>query len=129
MTIERRLNSRYETQSLVHVDVYTAKYNDALGTGVGRILNASRSGFLLETNFKIDSESLVQLRVVLNSEIIKFRTLAVRDFTAENGLFCTGLSVENENIPSLRLLSEYLKTRNLTKDSPELEDHLRDLPA
>ncbi|MBU1182325.1 MAG: hypothetical protein KKE00_12465 [Proteobacteria bacterium] len=72
MTSENRKHQRMASLNLLHVGVY--KDDDLIKQGVGRTLNISDSGILLEIHFPIDTDNVVvQVAIGLKEDLFEIK--------------------------------------------------------
>jgi c-di-GMP-binding flagellar brake protein YcgR len=86
---EKRKNSRINSLNLSYIclDENDVKFKQ----GMGRTLNISESGILLETNFPIDPEYKVLLTIGLENDLIDMKGEVIHCKSVKNGKFETGI--------------------------------------
>ncbi len=90
MASENRKHQRMESLNLLHVEVY--KEENVIKQGVGRTLNISESGILLEIHFPIDTDNVVvQVAIGLKEDLLEIKGKSVRCIQAENGKYQIGI--------------------------------------
>lgn len=90
MTSENRKHERMASLNLLHVGVY--KDDDLIKQGVGRTLNISESGILLEIHFPIDTDNVVvQVAIGLKEDLLEIKGKSVRCLQVENGKYQIGI--------------------------------------
>lgn len=90
MTSENRKHQRMASLNLLHVEVY--KDDDLIKQGVGRTLNISESGILLEIHFPIDTDNVVfQLTIGLKEDLLEIKGKSVRYIQAGGGKYQIGI--------------------------------------
>ena len=77
--------------------------------GMGRTLNISESGILLETHFPIESEYLVLMSIALKEDIVELKGKPIHDRALETGEFEVGLELIDPDPNSIRLLENFIR--------------------
>jgi hypothetical protein len=107
-TQEKRKHARVSSLNLSYVCL--DEKDKIVKQGMGRTLNVSESGILLETHFPIDNKHIVTLTLGLEEELvdIKGRPVHTRlNLTKKPGVLLKNLSMPSEN--------KAQKTNNLIK--------------
>ncbi len=109
MTSENRKHQRMASLNLLHVGVY--KYDDLIKQGVGRTLNISESGILLEIHFPIDTDNVVvQVTIGLKEDLLEIKGKSVRCLQAENGKYQIGILFDKiTNETTDKILRKYIE--------------------
>ena len=89
-TKDRRKHVRVETNNLVSYDSIDSD-DKILFNSMGRAVNVSRSGMLLETAHLIEGEYVSISTVDLNNNLIKLKGLLIYCRRADSGLFQSGI--------------------------------------
>lgn len=109
MTSENRKHQRMASLNLLHVEIY--KDDELIKQGVGRTLNISESGILLEIHFPIDTDKVVvQVTIGLKEDLLEIKGKSVRCLQAENGKYQIGIlfnKIENETTD--KILKKYIE--------------------
>jgi c-di-GMP-binding flagellar brake protein YcgR len=84
--------------------------NEIIKQAIGRTLNVSESGILLETHFSIDSKQIVSLTLALEDELINMKGEVVYSRPGEENLFETGVKFLEIDEASQQVLKKYIKT-------------------
>ena len=87
---DRRKHVRVETNNLVSYDSIDED-NKILFNSMGRAVNVSRSGMLLETARFIDAEYVAISTVDLNNNLIKLKGQLIYCRKADSGLYQSGI--------------------------------------
>lgn len=108
---ERRHFSRIDSLNLVHVTCHdhTGK---ALKQGIGRTINVSEEGILLETHFEIDPDERPALSIGLEEELVDIQTRVIHLHLEEKNKFLTGLSFAELDEKTLTVLKKFIKLFN-----------------
>jgi hypothetical protein len=77
--------------------------------GMGRTLDVSENGILLETHAPLDSQWGVSLTIGLGEELIDIHGKVVRSKKNAAGKFECGIEFTEKNERALRILDEYTK--------------------
>ncbi len=107
MTSEnQRKNHRIPSLNLSYVCL--DENNNIVKQGMGRTLNISESGILLETNFPIESEYLVILTIALEEDLLEIKGKPIHDRSNETGKFEVGIEFLEPDHDSIRLLEKFI---------------------
>ena len=87
---DKRKHARYDTLNLFHIRVMDGE--TVVHEGMGRTLNVSESGILLETNFSMDADAGVELSVGFEEAILEIRGKAVHCKPGSESNWETGVS-------------------------------------
>ncbi|MDM8552015.1 PilZ domain-containing protein [Desulfobacterales bacterium HSG2] len=88
-TIEKRRHSRIDSLNLSYVCVN--EKGKFVNQGMGRTLNVSESGILLETHFCIEPEQLLALTIALEDELVDIRGKVAHCRETGDAKFKTGI--------------------------------------
>lgn len=106
MSEEQRKNPRYDSLNLSYV------CEDAQGVvlyeGMGRTLNISENGILLETTSENSLDNTLTLEIALKDDLINLRGRVIRCHQAENGLYQTGVEFTELDETDLELLKQFI---------------------
>ncbi len=89
MTTEKRKHPRINALNLSHVAVRDKP--DESRQAIGRTLNVSESGILLETHFPIQSDQTVSLTIGIEDELIEMQGQVIHLLNGETGRFEMGV--------------------------------------
>jgi len=84
--------------------------NEIIKQTIGRTLNVSESGILLETHFPIDSKQIVALSLALEDELIDMQGEVVYSRPGEEDMFETGVKFLEMTEASHQVLQRYINT-------------------
>ena len=88
---DRRKKSR--TNSLNLLSYYCVNENDEIVMqGVGRTLNISEDGILLETHEPVDPKHAVSLFIAIEENLVDVKGKVTHSFTNDSGKFNTGIA-------------------------------------
>jgi hypothetical protein len=82
--------------------------NNIVKQGMGRTLNISKSGILLETHFPIESEYLVLMTIALEEDLLEIKGKPIHSRSIETGEFEVGIEFLEPNQDSIRLLKNFI---------------------
>jgi len=105
--IEKRKHLRINSLNLSYV--CTDENSVIVNEGMGRTLNVSESGILLETNFYIDLKQNISLTVAFENELVDIRGKVVHCRVNSDGKCETGIQFLRTDNKSLNLLKEFIK--------------------
>lgn len=107
MTEEKRKHIRINSLNLSHVSL--DNIDEPTKQSMGRTLNVSESGILLETHFPIPSGQSVSLTVGIEEELVDIRGKVVHLLDGESGKFEMGIEFTDIDEEVLRILKKYIK--------------------
>ena len=84
--------------------------NNIVKQGMGRTLNLSESGILLETHFPIKLEYLVLLTIALKEDLLEIKGKPIHVQSKETGEFEVGIEFLEPDPDSIRLLESFINT-------------------
>jgi hypothetical protein len=112
---ERRKHQRSDAQSLLY---YICLDEDCenIQQGMGKTLNVSLDGILLETHIAIDPKHMVALTIGLEEQTVDIGGKVAHTAKSENGMFHTGIEFKNLDDESREALETFIaafeKNRN-----------------
>ena len=104
---EKRKHSRIDSLNLSYICLDEDK--QIVKQGMGRTLNVSESGILLETHFAVDLNHTVMLTIGLEEEIIEIRGKPVHSKKNEHGLHEVGIQFQGSNKTVTQTIKKYVK--------------------
>ena len=105
---EHRKHKRiYSTNLLNYVCLDAA--GDACAQGMGRTLNGSESGILLETHAPMDPETTVSLTIGMEEEIIDIKGTSVYSTENDSGSYETGIEFIDIQPAELTVLQKFIQ--------------------
>ncbi len=114
-TDARRNGPRVDSLNLLY---YTCRDEDDNETtqGMGKTLNVSENGILLETHAPIDPKFSVSLTIALGDNLMDFRGNSVRSREREDGLFEHGIEFAEMDDERRLFLKQYMVLLADTED-------------
>ncbi len=106
---EKREADRIDSLNLSYV--LLDEKGRSIHQGMGRTLNISEKGILLETSFPIDPGYIVVLTIGLDNETIDIKSKVSHQRQFENGRYGTGLTFFEMPETVLDALRQFFKTR------------------
>jgi c-di-GMP-binding flagellar brake protein YcgR len=96
-------------QSINLISYVSCDDNDqAIRQGMGRTLNVSKGGILLETYVPVDPHHVVTLTIALEDELMEFKGRIVHSVKREDGSFATGINFIEMNEEKREFLGQYV---------------------
>ncbi|MGD9018200.1 MAG: PilZ domain-containing protein [Desulfobacterales bacterium] len=117
MTEEKRKNIRINSLNLSHVSVEDD--NEPTRQSIGRTLNVSESGILLETHFPIPSDQSIALTIGIEEQLVDIRGIVVHVVEGESGRFEMGIEFVDIDDDSLAALRAFIRAFNELKKQPK----------
>ncbi len=96
--------------------------NNIVKQGMGRTLNLSESGILLETHFPIELEYLVLLTIALKEDLLEIKGKPIHARSIETGEFEVGIEFLEPNQDSIRLLENFINEDEPRNNSADEKD-------
>ena len=116
MTTEnQRKHQRIRSLNLSYVCL--DENNNIVKQGMGRTLNISESGILLETHFPIESQYLVLLTIALEEDLLEFKGKPIHARSIESGEFEVGIEFLEPDPDSIRLLENFINKDDTRRES------------
>jgi c-di-GMP-binding flagellar brake protein YcgR len=106
MSIEKRRHIRIDSENLSHVAVEDG--TGPVGEGIGKTLNISESGILLETHFPVETGQGIDLTLALAEELIDLKGEVVHSRVDEKGVSRTGIRFKEMDAEGLRVLKQFV---------------------
>lgn len=107
-TEDKRKHHRIDSLNLLNFVCIDEEKNHRK-QGMGRTLNVSESGILLETHTKIDPQYSVLLTIGLEDDLVDIKGKVVFSKKGTEGKFESGIEFIEKNETSDLILSEYVK--------------------
>ena len=105
---EHRKHTRIYSTNLLNY-VCLNEEGDAFAQGMGRTLNVSESGILLETHAPLDLDTTVSLTIGMEEDIIDIKGIAVYSQKNEAGSFETGIEFIDIEAAELTVLQKFIE--------------------
>jgi hypothetical protein len=86
--------------------------------GMGRTLNISESGILLETHFPIEPEHVVQLTISLEEDLLDLKGKPVHVRSCDEGKFEVGIQLVELDQHATDLLKKFVSSGGVSNEPP-----------
>ncbi len=108
MDKEKRRQPRVESLNLI---AYVCKDNDGnvSAQGMGRTLNVSEIGVLLETYYPIECKNLLLIDIGFKDELVDLKGKIIHSKTNRQGKHETGIEFVDIDENTLKILHQYIK--------------------
>jgi hypothetical protein len=116
----KRKHQRFQSLNLSYVCL--DENNNIVKQGMGRTLNISESGILLETHFPIEPEYLVLLTIGLEEDLLDIKGKPIHTRSNDEGKFEAGIEFLELDQNSTRLLKNFIKRVELRDESTRAGD-------
>ena len=114
MTSEKRKHMRINALNLSHVAVDDRE--DAVKQAIGRTLNVSETGILLETHFPIESDQNVELTLGFEENLVNLRGKVIHLLNGETGKFEMGIQFTDIDEQGTHIIKDFIeKFRKLNR--------------
>jgi len=107
---EQRKSVRINSLNLSYIGI--DENNVTVKQAMGRTLNVSESGILLETHFPIDAKQIVSLSLALEDDLIDMKGEVVYSRQGEEDKFETGIKFIEVKEASQQILKKYIQAFN-----------------
>src|SRR5210317_2041810 len=87
--------------------------NNIVKEGMGRTLNISESGILLETQFRIELEYLVIMTIALQEDLLEIKGKPIHAKSNKEGKFEVGIEFLEPDQDSIQLLKNFIAKYDL----------------
>jgi c-di-GMP-binding flagellar brake protein YcgR len=84
------------------------EHDQPMMQGMGRTLNVSEGGILLETHVPLDPHRKVRLTIAMEDELVEFKGRIAHSAKREDGGFTTGVEFIEMNDEKRRHLGQYI---------------------
>lgn len=108
---ERRADSRIDSPNLLAFNCCDESQN-VMAQGMGRTVNISEGGLLLETHIPVSPEWHICLTIALEEDLMDFKGEIVHTRKNDRGLFLYGVQFTEMNDKKRRFLKQYLLILN-----------------
>jgi len=106
-TEEKRKHQRFDSLNLSYVCL--DEDQRAIKQGMGRTLNLSESGILLETHFPIEERHAIVLSIGLGDDLVDVRGRRVHVNALEQGLYEIGIEFVDPEETVIRSIRQFLQ--------------------
>jgi len=107
-TQDQRKHDRIDSLNLINYIVLDEN-EEGITQGMGRTLNVSESGILLETHISIDIKSVMLLTVGLKNELVDIKGEVAHSRPGKEGKFEAGIRFLEMDDESNKVLLKYVK--------------------
>jgi hypothetical protein len=109
MTItDKRQHPRIDSLNLISYVCIDETDTDVI-QGMGRTLNVSEGGILLETHIQIDSKHTLSLTIGLEEDLVDIKGEVAHSKPGKDDNFVTGIQFFETDEEALRVLKKYVK--------------------
>jgi hypothetical protein len=105
-TIEKRKHARISSLNLSYVCL--DENNQIVKQGMGRSLNVSESGILLETHFPIDDQHIVSLTIGLKEDLVDIKGRPIHTRKNDAGKYEVGIEFLKSNEKTRKSLRKFI---------------------
>lgn len=109
---EKRKYARVDSIYLLNYVHHDAENSDSLTQGMGRTINVSESGIMLETHIPLGEKDTVDVVVGLKEDMVTIRGKVVFSRATETGRFQSGIEFVSIADDSLKTLKRYIEAFN-----------------
>ena len=117
----RRKGNRIEIENPVSYELFDAK-NMPVGQGMGRIINVSRDGVLIETYEQVDAPYIIFIANGLDDDVYQVRGKVMYTQKTEQGWFQSGIKLletpEKKRRLIVNLIRYHTYQKNIQHDGP-----------
>jgi c-di-GMP-binding flagellar brake protein YcgR len=114
MSQEKRKHARISSLNLSYICL--DENEKIVKQGMGRTLNVSESGMLLETHLPVDTKHMVMLTIGLEEDIIELRGKPVHSKKNDRDLYEVGIKFQESDASVKKTLKKFIKAFNNKKD-------------
>jgi hypothetical protein len=108
---EKRKHFRIDSLHLLNY-VYFDENDDEATQGMGRTLNVSESGILLETHNSIGIKNIVSLTIGFEEDVVEIKGRSVYSIESAQSMFESGIEFFDVDEDALRVLRQYINAFN-----------------
>lgn len=105
---DKRISNRVDTLNLSYIMLNEA--DQIVHQGMGRTLNLSAKGTLLETAFPIELSYMVVISIGLADDLIEIKGKVAHTHRLENGMYLTGIEFIDVTDAERHMLTHFFKT-------------------
>jgi hypothetical protein len=106
-TDNKRIDPRIETFNLLLYVCYDEDRHEMI-QGMGKTLNVSEGGILLETHIPINPDYIVSLTIAMENELVDLKGRITHSRKREDGRFESGIEFMEMDEQKRRFLRQYL---------------------
>ena len=104
---QKRKHDRIGSLNLLNY-VCLDENNEEVNQGMGRTLNVSQGGILLETHIPIDKNYIISLSIGLEEEMVDIKGKIIYNQNGKEGKFEAGIEFQDINEKSRKTLNRYI---------------------
>lgn len=108
---EKRKHSRIDSLHLLNYIYYGESEDDAT-QGMGRTLNVSESGILLETHVPIDVDRNIQLTIGIEENVVDIKGSVIYSKKNDRGMYESGIEFYKMDAAAQKVLKAYISEFN-----------------
>jgi len=123
-TKEKRKHARINSLNLSYVCL--DENNEIIKQGMGRTLNVSESGILLETHFPIDKTHIVTLTLGLKEDLVDIKGRPVHSSTNAEGKHEVGIEFLKPDAKTRKALKNFIDTFQKKTTEPKIKKNRSD---
>ena len=106
MISEKRKHIRVNSLNLSHVAVDDRE--EAVKQAIGRTLNVSETGILLETHFPIESDQNVELTLGFEEDLVNLKGKVIHLLNGETGKFEMGIQFTDIDEEAILVIKDFI---------------------
>jgi len=95
--------------SLNLADVHILDENGVANSGIGRTLNVSETGILLETHFPMDTDQQLALTIAIGDDLLEIKGKVVYSRKGNSGKYQNGIQFTDYNKPAMPILKSFME--------------------
>lgn len=107
--VEKRRHDRINSLNLSYLCVN--ENNEVIKQGMGRTLNVSESGILMETDFAMKKHQLLSVSIAFENDLADIRGRVIRCRTGRNKKYETGIEFFHVDETGLAILRKFITYR------------------
>lgn len=107
MTSEKRKHMRVNALNLSHVAV--DDQDTTVKQAIGRTLNVSETGILLETHFPIESDQNVELTLGFEENLVNLKGKVIHLLNGETGKFEMGIQFTDIDDEAIDVIKDFIE--------------------
>jgi hypothetical protein len=111
---EKRKHSRIDSLHLLNY-VYFDESEEEATQGMGRTLNVSESGILLETHNAIETGHVVSLTIGFEEDVVDIKGRAIYSNKNDRDMFESGIEFFDVDTAAIKVLRQYIAAFNAGK--------------
>ncbi|MBI9077399.1 MAG: PilZ domain-containing protein [Desulfatibacillum sp.] len=104
---ERRRHTRVDSLNLLAYTSFDSD-GDPESQGMGRTLNVSESGILLETNEELGAGHKVVITIAIEENLVEIRGFVIRSLINPEGMYESGIRFADVSDKELDVLKSYI---------------------